>query len=95
MEQQSITGIFGDHLTELFRERGVKPGQVAERAGLSQVVMADLIAGRQILTADLAFVLADPLELSPLVLLELQRESCLEARDGSRARRELKPILAA
>ena len=82
---------FGERLVEHFRERGVTTKQVAQRSGLSETVVADLIAGGQILTADVAFALADTLELSPLVLLELQRESCLEARD----REGLRPTLAA
>ena len=81
---------FGERLIELFRVCGFTPEQVAARAGLSETVLTDLIAGRQILTGDVAFMLADVLELSPLVLLELQQKSCLEA-GGS----ESKPALVA
>ena len=73
---------FGERLTELFSAYGFTPEQVAARTGLSETVLMDLLAGRQMLTGDVAFALADVLRLSPLILLELQRESCLEA--GSR-----------
>lgn len=81
---------FRGRLTELLRKHGSTPDQAAQRAGLSEALVADLLKGRQVLTGDVAFALAGALELSPLVLLELQRESCLEARD----RGELRPTLA-
>lgn len=75
-------GVMGEQfsgLIELFRVCGVTPEQVAARAGLSETVMADLVTGRQVLTGDVALALADALELSPLILLELQQKWCLEA----------------
>lgn len=74
---------FGECLIELFRVCGFTPEQVAARAELSETVMADLVTGKQILTGDVAFALADALELSPLILLELQQKRCLET--GARA----------
>lgn len=82
---------FSRRLTELLRKHGSTPDQAAQRAGLSEALVADLLEGRQILTGDVAFALAGALELSPLVLLELQRESCLEAKGHE----ELGPTLAA
>lgn len=81
---------FSERLIELFRAYGFTPEQVAARPELSEIALTDLLAGRQILTGDVAFALADWLGLSPLVLLELQRESCLEA--GSRESR--RPLVA-
>ncbi len=74
MGQQPFAG-----LVELFRMCSVTPEQVAARTGLSETVVADLVTGKQILTCDVAFALADALELSPLILLELQQKRCLEA----------------
>ena len=91
---RQLTHNFGERLVEHFSERGVTPEQVAQKSGLSEVLVADLITGKQILTADVAFTLASALELSPLVLLELQRESCLEARDRE-DREGSRPSLAA
>lgn len=92
MGQQSV-GYYhvGEYLAQLLKERDATISQVAEATGLPQDVMACVVAGRQILTADIAFMLADVLELSPLVLLELQRRCCLDARD----REVLRPSLAA
>jgi len=71
----------GEYLARLLEERGTTIGEVAEATGLSPGILACLVAGRQILTADVAFALADALELSPLALLEIQRRCCLGARD--------------
>ncbi len=85
MGQQPFAG-----LVELFRMCSVTPEQVAARAELSETVMADLVTGRQILTGDVAFALADALELSPLILLELQQKRCLET-----GARETEPAVVA
>ncbi len=81
MEQHITFSHVGEYLVQLLEERGTTIGEVAKVTGLSPGILACLVAGRQILTADVAFALADALELSPLGLIEVQRCCCLDARD--------------
>lgn len=76
---------FGRHLEVFLEERGVSTGQPAENSGMTLEHVADLIAGDCILTADVALLLGDSFETSPLLWLELQRCCCLNARGRSEA----------
>lgn len=75
----------GRHLEALLEERGVGVGQLAESVHITREQVTDLIAGKCILTADVALLLGEYFQTSPLLWLELQRQCCLEARDRSEA----------
>lgn len=72
---------FGTHLEAFLEERGVGPSQLAGGSGITLAHVVDLITGDCILTADVALVLSEFFETSPLLWLELQRQCCLEARE--------------
>lgn len=61
---------------------------MARATGLSSDLIAELIAGQQILTADVALVLGEFLEVSPLTLLEVQSSYCMCWENGYSAKVE-------
>lgn len=73
------------HLEVWLAEGGVTTNQLADKVGVPQGLIADLVTGKQILTADVAFLLADFFGTSPLYWLKLQRQGCLEARERENA----------
>lgn len=86
MRQQTVWPTHvGRHLEAFLEERGVSTGQFAGRSGITLGHVTDLIKGECILTADVALLLGEFFEMSPLFWLELQRQCCLEARDRSEA----------
>ncbi len=70
----------GAYLLELLEQRDSTADQLAEATGLSSELIADLIVSEQILTADVALVLGEFFEVSPLTLLEVQSSYCIAAR---------------
>ncbi len=87
MEQHDLLpSHFGGHLERFLAERGVSAEHLAEATNLPHDFLAQLLTGQQILTADVALLLADFFEVSPIFWLDLQRHYCLEAREGEQAR---------
>jgi plasmid maintenance system antidote protein VapI len=83
MGQISVRPIhIGAYLSGLLKQRGSTADQLAEATGLSSALIAELIVGQQILTADVALVLGEFFEVSPLILLEVQSSYCIAARAG-------------
>jgi plasmid maintenance system antidote protein VapI len=83
MGQISVRPIhIGVYLSGLLKQRGSTADQLAEATGLSLGLIAELIAGQQILTADVALVLGEFFEVSPLTLLEVQSSYCIAVRAG-------------
>lgn len=81
MGQHMRPTLFGRHLEALLEERGVGVGQLAENIHVTREQVIDLIAGKRILTADVALLLGEYFQTSPLLWLELQRQCSLESRD--------------
>lgn len=82
MKQRSVTPLHvGGHLTRLIEERGTTADQLSKATGLTFDLITYLLAGEQILTADVAIALAEVFEMSPLIWLDLQRSYYLSARD--------------
>ncbi len=73
---------FGEHLTRLMREQDVTVTQLAEAMNYPASLLRQLIAGEQILTGDLALLLADLFGVSPLALLQVQRDYWLAVKEG-------------
>lgn len=69
------------HLEVWLTEGGGTTDRLAAEIGLPHELIAGLVTGKQILTADVAFLLGDFFGTSPLYWLEQQRQGCLEARD--------------
>lgn len=89
MGQISVRPIhIGAYMSGLLRQRGGTDDQMARATGLSPDVIAELIAGQQILTADVALVLGEFLEVSPLTLLEVQSSYCMGWENGYSAKVE-------
>jgi len=72
---------FGHYLGTLLEANKLSVLQLAEVTNLEQDFVIRLLSGEQILTADVAFVLAEVFEQSPLWMLEVQRSTVIEARD--------------
>jgi plasmid maintenance system antidote protein VapI len=80
----------GAYVSGLLTQRGSTAEQLAEATGLSSDLIAELIVGQQILTADVALALSEFFEVSPLILLEVQSSYCIAVRAG----REVKKTVA-
>ncbi len=79
---QGVTPLhIGTYLTELLKERSFSAAQLAAATNLAPDLIGALLAGEQVLTADLALSLAAFFELSPLLLLEAQSRYHTESRD--------------
>ncbi len=80
--QMSVTPThFGRHLAKLLAERGSVTDQLVEATNLPMSLLADLIAGKQIITADVAFALGGFFGMSPLYWLNLQNSYYMELRN--------------
>jgi addiction module HigA family antidote len=78
MGQISVRPIhIGAYVSGLIRQQGSTAEQLAKATGLSSDLIADLIVGQQILTADMALALGDFFEVSPLVFLKVQASYCM------------------
>jgi plasmid maintenance system antidote protein VapI len=89
MGQISVRPIhIGAYLLGLLKQRGSTADQLAEATGLSSELIAELIVGQQILTADVALVLGEVFEVSPLTLLEVQSNYCMCWENGYSAKVE-------
>ncbi len=71
---------FGDYLGALLKTHRLSAAQLAEATRLRPELIGQLLRGEQILTADVAFLLAEVFARSPLALLEVQAGGVLEAR---------------
>lgn len=73
----------GAELHRLMAERGLRPGDVAARAGLSPTFLSDVIHDRRSLTARTCVRLSRVLGIAPEALAEIQvvayRQRLLEA----------------
>lgn len=88
MGQISISAIHvGAYVSRLLRKWGSTAEQLAEATDLPPSLITELIAGQQILTADVALSLGAFFEVSPLLLLEVQASYCIPARAAGEARR--------
>ena len=74
-------GHFGLYLGKLLEAHQLSTFELAEATGLEPDFVFQLLDSRQILTADIAFLLAEVLGKSPLTLLEVQRSSALGVRE--------------
>jgi plasmid maintenance system antidote protein VapI len=78
MGRISVTPIhIGAYVLGLLRQLGSTADELSKATGLSSDLIADLIVGQQILTADVALALGDFFEVSPLVLLKVQASYCM------------------
>lgn len=72
---------FGNYLSTLLRAHQLSVPGLAEKTRLEPDFIVCLLNGEQILTADVAFLLAEVFRVSPLALLEAQRDDVLKARE--------------
>lgn len=72
MQQLAISIHFGAYLKKLIKQHGLSVAHLADAADLPTRIIEQLIAGDQILTGDLAFLLADYFKISPLELIRVQ-----------------------
>lgn len=76
---------FGSYLSALLETHRLSVFGLSEMTGLEPDFISQLLGGRQILTADVAFSLAEVFGGSPLTLLEVQRGGALGAREQGAA----------
>lgn len=83
MGQISVRPInVGAYVSGLLKQRGGTADDLVKVTSLSPDLIDALIAGQQILTADVALALGDFLEVSPLTLLEVQSSYCMHWENG-------------
>lgn len=81
MGQISVRPV-GAYVSGLLKQRGGTADDLVKVTSLSPDLIDALIAGQQILTADVALALGDFLEVSPLTLLEVQSSYCMRWESG-------------
>ena len=67
MEQTGVPIAFGRQLAALVKARDLSKTRLSKQTNISQELVHALLSDRQILTADLAFLLAPELGLSPII----------------------------
>jgi plasmid maintenance system antidote protein VapI len=87
-QQNGLPNHFGGYLADLLEERDLGTDDLVRATNLSHEHVGQFLTGQGILTADVALLLGDFFEVSPLYLLDLQIRCCIGVRDENAVRAE-------
>ena len=85
----------GEHLQEILSELGISERRFADAIGAPTSLVADIIQGRQAVTAEIALRIGAALRMTPESWLNLQRYYDLDIARASTDISRIQPIVAA